>query len=116
MSKLLEIFGRAITVDTADLIWHWLNALHKHDETDNLKAHEFNEIVELLGNMDLEKAQEKFEQLGGYEIRHTAEKVLTGLGFLGWQWLLPLLIVPLAGLVAFIATRRAALTTLKETS
>jgi len=41
---------------------------------------------------------------------------LTGLGFHGWQWLLPLLIVPLAGLVAFIATRRAALTTLRETS
>jgi len=41
---------------------------------------------------------------------------LTGLGFQGWQWLLPLLIAPLAGLVAFFATRRAAFSTLKERS
>ncbi|MHC4573793.1 MAG: tetratricopeptide repeat protein [Planctomycetota bacterium] len=27
MSKLLEILGRAITVDTADLIWNWLDSL-----------------------------------------------------------------------------------------
>ncbi len=33
---------------------------------------------------------------------------LTGLGFQGWHWLLPLLIPPLAGLVAFAATRAAA--------
>ncbi len=39
---------------------------------------------------------------------------LTGLGFQGWHWLLPLLIPPLAGAVAYVATRQAALTTLKE--
>jgi cell division transport system permease protein len=33
---------------------------------------------------------------------------LTGLGFRGWQWLWPLPIPPLAGLVAFAATRAAA--------
>jgi len=33
---------------------------------------------------------------------------LTGLGFQGWHWLLPLLIPPLAGLAAFAATRAAA--------
>ncbi|HKL64758.1 MAG TPA: FtsX-like permease family protein [Roseovarius sp.] len=33
---------------------------------------------------------------------------LTGLGFQGWHWLLPLLIPPLAGLVAYAATRAAA--------
>jgi len=41
---------------------------------------------------------------------------LTGLGFQGAEWLLPLVIPPLAALVAFAATRRAALTTLKERS
>jgi cell division transport system permease protein len=41
---------------------------------------------------------------------------LTGLGFQGGEWLLPLLIPPLAALVAFAATRRAALATLKERS
>lgn len=41
---------------------------------------------------------------------------LTGLGFLGWRWLLPLVIPPLAALVAFIATTRAAKTRLEELS
>ncbi len=39
---------------------------------------------------------------------------LTGLGFRGWHWILPLAIPPLAGLVAFLATRHAANTTLRE--
>ena len=33
---------------------------------------------------------------------------LTGLGFQGWHWLWPLMIPPLAGLVAYAATRAAA--------
>jgi cell division transport system permease protein len=41
---------------------------------------------------------------------------LTGLGFQGWHWLWPLVIPALAGLVAFVATRQAALRTLKEQS
>lgn len=41
---------------------------------------------------------------------------LTGLGFVGAQWLWPLVIPPLAALVAFGATRRAAFSTLKESS
>jgi cell division transport system permease protein len=39
---------------------------------------------------------------------------LTGLGFQGWHWLWPFVIPPLAAVVAFIATRRAALRSLKE--
>jgi len=27
MSNLLEILGRAIAIDVADLIWHWLNTV-----------------------------------------------------------------------------------------
>lgn len=41
---------------------------------------------------------------------------LTGLGFRGLHWLWPLTIPPLAALVAFAATRNAAITTLKERS
>lgn len=41
---------------------------------------------------------------------------LTGVGFVGAGWLLPLLIPPLAGIVAFWATRSAALRTLRERS
>lgn len=38
---------------------------------------------------------------------------LTGVGFQGWHWLVPVLIPPLAGLVAFVATRIAATRTLE---
>lgn len=41
---------------------------------------------------------------------------LTGLGFQGLGWVLPLLIPPLAALVAFAATRAAAFRVLKEVS
>lgn len=41
---------------------------------------------------------------------------LTGLGFQGWHWLWPFAIPVLAALVAFFATRQAALRTLKEQS
>jgi cell division transport system permease protein len=39
---------------------------------------------------------------------------LTGLGFQGWHWLWPLMIPPLAGLVAYGATRAAARRRLEE--
>jgi cell division transport system permease protein len=43
-----------------------------------------------------------------------AGSFLTGLGFQGWHWVLPLLIPLLAGIVAFVATGAAARRTLKE--
>ncbi|MEO0371989.1 MAG: FtsX-like permease family protein [Pseudomonadota bacterium] len=39
---------------------------------------------------------------------------LTGLGFQGWHWIIPLFIPLIAGLVAFVATRLAARRTLKD--
>lgn len=44
----------------------------------------------------------------------TAGGFLTGLGFQGFGWLLPLLLPPLAAAVAFFATRTAALSKLRE--
>ena len=41
---------------------------------------------------------------------------LTGLGFQGWHWLLPTAIPVFAGIVAFLATRRAAFRTLRGLS
>lgn len=67
MSKLLEIFGRAVTVDTADLIWHWLGALKSNQEQYggeydlDIAADDLDVIVELLGNMELEEATEKLK-------------------------------------------------------
>jgi cell division transport system permease protein len=45
-----------------------------------------------------------------------AGSFLTGLGFQGLHWLWPLAIPPLAAVVAFMATRGAALRSLKEQS
>ncbi len=41
---------------------------------------------------------------------------LTGLGFQGWGWLVPLMIPPLGAVVAFAATTRAATKRLGELS
>ena len=57
MSKLLEILGKAITVNTADLIWHWFNAVKEKQNIPELEG--LDEIVELIGNMDIDPAQEK---------------------------------------------------------
>jgi len=60
MSRLLEIFGRAITVDTADLIWHWLNVVElPTDETQAPQLHQLNKIIELIGDRKTEAAQEQ---------------------------------------------------------
>ncbi len=62
MSKLLEIFGKAITVDSADLIWHWLNTVCQSDDILNdVRQSDFSEIVCLLGERKLELAEEKLD-------------------------------------------------------
>ena len=40
--------------------------------------------------------------------------ILTGLSLAGWHWALPILVPPLAGLVAFLATRASATRTLES--
>ena len=60
MSQLLQILGRAITIDTADLIWHWLNAAQTLKD-DSRSAHylHLNKAVELMGSMKLDAAAEQ---------------------------------------------------------
>ena len=58
MSRLLEIFGRAITVDTADLIWHWLDVVrHSTDDKESLQYRQLDRIVELIGDKKIEAAE-----------------------------------------------------------
>jgi tetratricopeptide (TPR) repeat protein len=62
MSKLLEIFGKAITVNTADLIWHWLNVLQTNNEEGQGRSDgDLANIIELLGNAHLESTQEQLK-------------------------------------------------------
>ncbi len=60
MSRLLEILGRAITVDTAELIWHWLDAVttpRGGSESDHNGRVE--RAIELVGEMKLDAAAEQ---------------------------------------------------------
>ncbi len=60
MSQLLEILGRAISVDITDLMWHWLNAVKSLKEDSNsVKYHLLNKAVELMGDMKLDAATEQ---------------------------------------------------------
>ncbi|MHC4110670.1 MAG: tetratricopeptide repeat protein [Planctomycetota bacterium] len=59
MSALLEILGRAITVDTADLIRYWLDAVKPpKDNSESAQYQQLNKIIELLGDRKLDAAQE----------------------------------------------------------
>jgi len=61
MSKLLEIFGRGITVDTADLIRHWLVALQDRGAFDDRTGTELNDVLDLLGEWQLDQATAKLK-------------------------------------------------------
>ena len=62
MSQLLEILGRAIAIDTTELIWHWLNAVTplSNDNNDGL-YHQLNNAIELLGRQKTSAASEQIE-------------------------------------------------------
>lgn len=60
MSGLLEIFGRAIVVDTPDLIWHWLNEQRqRHDDAESPQDGHLNHVIDLMGEGRLEEAKEQ---------------------------------------------------------
>ena len=60
MSALLEILGRAITVDTADLITYWLDAVKlPKDNSESAQYQQLNKVIGLLGNRKLDAAQEQ---------------------------------------------------------
>ncbi|MCX5635760.1 MAG: tetratricopeptide repeat protein [Planctomycetota bacterium] len=58
MSKLLEILGRAINFDTADLIWHWLNEASVMKEVNqSAQYRQLAGVVELIGINRLDSAE-----------------------------------------------------------
>jgi len=60
MSGLLEIFGRAITVDTADLIWHWLDVVKlPQDQDQSGQSRQLDKIIELMGDRRAEAAEKQ---------------------------------------------------------
>ena len=61
MSKLLEILGRAITVDTADLIWHWLDTVTLKNTGQSPQPQRLNEIIEAISTGKLQTAEEQLK-------------------------------------------------------
>ena len=60
MGRLLEILGRAITIDTADLIWHWLDTVRPpQDSSESAQSQELNKIIELMEQRKVESAAEQ---------------------------------------------------------
>ncbi len=60
MSRLLEILGRGMTVDTADLIWHGLKlAGPLKDDSELVQMQQLNKVIELMGSRKVDKAQEQ---------------------------------------------------------
>ena len=60
MSRLLEILGRAITVDTADLIWHWFGVVQVlKDNGDSGQYQQLDKIIELIGDKKMEAAEKE---------------------------------------------------------
>ncbi|MHC4621598.1 MAG: tetratricopeptide repeat protein [Planctomycetota bacterium] len=60
MSKLLEILGRAITVDTADLIWHWLDTVKlRQDDSEAARVRRLDNIAQLVANRKPQAAEEQ---------------------------------------------------------
>ena len=60
MSQLLEILGRAMTVDTAELIWHWLNAVKPpKNNGESAQEQQLNKVIELMNDRKPAAAEEQ---------------------------------------------------------
>ncbi|TFG49730.1 MAG: tetratricopeptide repeat protein, partial [Candidatus Brocadiia bacterium] len=57
MNRLLEILGKAISVDTADLIWHWFNASRLESESDENQHGPLDEILDLIADRKSDMAE-----------------------------------------------------------
>jgi len=62
MSKLLEILGKAITPDIANLIWHWLEIVKVIEaDADSTQADQLDKIAELAQNKRIVSAEQQLK-------------------------------------------------------
>jgi len=60
MSQLLEILGRGMTVDTADLIWHWFNSVKLFEtEGEAAQYQQLGNIIAQMADMQIDAAEEQ---------------------------------------------------------
>ena len=62
MSKLLEIFGKGIAINTVELIWHWLDQnLPRKDIAETAKE-QLTAVTDHLANHEMVQAEDKLKQ------------------------------------------------------
>ena len=60
MCGLLQILGRAITVNTSELIWHWLNERRQAQANAEMPENpQMDHILDLLGHGKFSEAREQ---------------------------------------------------------
>lgn len=59
MSILLEILGRAIAADTAELIWHWLNEIKERGNVQPDRSQSLTKVISLVSEMKTKTAKEQ---------------------------------------------------------
>src|SRR5512136_847160 len=60
MGALLEILGRAITINTPELVWHWLNERREaQSEADEPANPQLDHIIDLMGGGKFSEAAEQ---------------------------------------------------------
>lgn len=58
--KLLEIFGKGISVNTAEVLWHWLNNMLSQQEPSDA-VNQLLSVLDHLANRELIQAEEKLK-------------------------------------------------------
>jgi len=67
MNRLLEILGRAVTQDLADIIWHWINQTKLYDQNlDPAKNDAIDEILDLIDDSKMQKIDGAYEKVTVY--------------------------------------------------
>jgi len=56
--RLLEIFGRAIAADTAELIWHWLDSVLQHQHITDAEPHILEQVLKHVAARRLGPAEQ----------------------------------------------------------
>jgi hypothetical protein len=62
MSKLLEIFGKGITIDSVELVWNWLLAQQQPPSESGSSAGNqdtLGRVIELLSDRKIEQAEQE---------------------------------------------------------
>lgn len=62
MSKLLEIFGKGIDINTVELIWHWLDQKLPHNDIPESAKEQLTAVIEHIANHEMVQAENKLKQ------------------------------------------------------